>query len=85
MIILCSQVFFSTCCRFGCVWSPCEVILYKLYALSAQVQATDADQGENGKVLYRILTGECCITWVGDPASLLYKCKKRMGSQDAPG
>lgn len=26
---------------------------------SLQVRATDADQGENGRVLYRILTGKC--------------------------
>lgn len=28
---------------------------------SRQVQATDADQGENGRVLYRIITGKCCL------------------------
>uniref|UniRef100_A0A3Q3WPX5 Cadherin-23 n=1 Tax=Mola mola TaxID=94237 RepID=A0A3Q3WPX5_MOLML len=29
-----------------------------------QVQATDADQGENGRVLYRIITGKCCLTLI---------------------
>lgn len=27
------------------------------------MQATDADQGENGRVLYRILTGRWCDTF----------------------
>lgn len=39
-----------------------------------QVRATDADQGENGSVLYRILTGNCCLSVLLQRIASLKKC-----------
>ena len=48
----------------------CYAITAVCWCLSVQVQATDADQGENGGVLYRILTGKFCLTLIFPPYGL---------------
>ena len=43
-------------------WNTPLVSVCKMFlcvCVCMQVQATDADQGDNGRVLYRILSGEC--------------------------
>ena len=42
----------------GCIWLCYKYVLSFILCLCVQVQATDADQGENGRVLYKILSGE---------------------------
>lgn len=47
----------------------------RLFAfVCVQVQATDADQGENGRVLYRILTGNCCLPVLLQRIASFNKC-----------
>lgn len=62
------------CVHTQMTWSCLVSLWYRLFACvcSAQVQATDADQGENGRVLYRILTGKCCFYFNLLPARPLY-------------